>query len=79
MAAEDVGVRRLVEVLGADLFDHDGDRVAREQHRSEHRLLGVEVVRRYPRASRCRPSERRPSSRRRRERSATGCRTVITI
>ena len=33
---EDVGVRRLVEVLGTHLLDHDRDRVPRKQHRPQH-------------------------------------------
>jgi hypothetical protein len=40
-------VGRLVEVGGFDAdFYGGGDRVARQQHRSEQRLLGFEVVRR---------------------------------
>ena len=47
----DVAVRRLVEVAGLDVrLDRGGDRVAREQHRAEQRLLGLEVVRRHPSA-----------------------------
>ena len=47
----DVPVRRLVEVAGLDVrLDRGGDRVAREQHRAEQRLLGLEVVRRDPTA-----------------------------
>ena len=42
----DVAVRGLVEVAGLDVrLDRGGDRVAREQHRAEQRLLGLEVVR----------------------------------
>ena len=43
----DVAVRGLVEVAGLDVrLDRRGDRVAREEHRPEQRLLGLEVVRR---------------------------------
>src|SRR5438045_2021049 len=45
---EDVGVRRLVEVVDADRFYRGCDRVLRQQHRAEQRLLGLQVVRRYP-------------------------------
>ena len=42
---EDVAVGRLVEVGGVDPgLDRGGDRVAREEHRAEQRLLGLEVV-----------------------------------
>ncbi len=57
---EDVRVGRLVEVLGADLLDHDRDGVTRKQHGAEHRLLGIEIVRRYPRAARARNRRGRP-------------------
>ena len=46
--AEDLRVRAAVEVARFDELDHVGDRVARQHHRAEHRLLGVEVVRRNP-------------------------------
>ena len=47
----DVAVRGLVEVAGLDVrLDRGGDRVAREQHRAEQRLLGLEVVRWHPAA-----------------------------
>ena len=43
----DVDVRGLVVIARFDVrFDGRGDRVAREQHRSEERLFGFEVVRR---------------------------------
>ncbi len=47
---EHVGVLLAVEVLDAQLLiDHDRGQVALvEQHRAEHRLLGLEVVRRHP-------------------------------
>jgi hypothetical protein len=50
---EDVAVRRAVEVLRVEphLAD-DADRLAREQHGAEHRLLGVDVVRWDPTARR---------------------------
>ena len=55
----DVAVRGLVEVADVDArLDRGGDRVAREQHRAEQRLLGLEVVRRDPR----RAAPRRRSS-----------------
>ena len=45
----DVPVGRLVEVGGVDvLLDCSRDRIARKQHRSEERLLGLEVVGRNP-------------------------------
>ena len=56
----DVGVRRFVEVLGTDLFDHDRDRIARKQHGPEHGFLGIKVVRWHPRAARSHHRRRRP-------------------
>ena len=35
-----------VEVLGVEHLGGVGDRALRKQHRAEHRLLGVEVLRR---------------------------------
>ena len=43
---EDVTVGRLVEILRAALLDSRGDRIPREDHRPQQRLLGLEVVRR---------------------------------
>jgi hypothetical protein len=46
---EDVTVRGPVEVAGVDPgLDRGGDRVPREEHGAEQRLLGLEVVRRHP-------------------------------
>ena len=45
---EDQLVRRAVEVVRLDRLEVLGDRVLVEQHRAEHRLLGVEVLRRDP-------------------------------
>ena len=49
---EDVPVRRLVEVARRAPLDPDRRRVVRQQHGPEQRLLGLEVVRRHPRAAR---------------------------
>ncbi len=38
-------VRRTIEVDGADLLDHVGDRVLGQQHAAEHGLLGSKVLR----------------------------------
>ena len=43
---EDRLVRRPVEVRAPDRLDHVGDRVLRQQHRADHALLGVVVLRR---------------------------------
>ena len=45
---EDVAVRGLVEVVGPARLEGGRDRVARQQHRTEQRLLGLQVVRRDP-------------------------------
>ncbi len=50
--AEDVAVRRLVEVGRRALLDADRCRVVGEEHGPEQRLLGLDVVRRHPRTAR---------------------------
>ena len=45
---EDRLMGRTVEVAGADLLDDVGDRVLGQQHATEHRLLGGEVLRGLP-------------------------------
>ncbi len=37
-----------VEVVGVELLDGVGDRVGRQHHRAEHRLLGLDVLGRHP-------------------------------
>src|SRR5215210_6297027 len=45
--AEDGAVALAVEVLGREDLGHGADRARREQHRAQHRLLRLEVLRRY--------------------------------
>ena len=54
----DVLVGGPVEVPGTQLFQHVGDRVLAQQHPTQHRLLGVEVLRGLAahRRARCRPA-----------------------
>ena len=76
----DVRVRRLVEVFGADLFDHDRDRIARESSMapstdsSASKLCGG--TREPPAVTTVADG---PEPRRRRDMSGRGCRTVITL
>ena len=44
----DATVRRTVEVVGLEDLDDVGDGLVRQEHRAEHRGLGLHVVRRQP-------------------------------
>ena len=44
----DAPVRRTVEVVGLEDLDDVGDGLVRQEHRAEHRCLGLHVVRRKP-------------------------------
>ena len=75
----DMGVGGFVEVLGAHLLDDDCYGVARQQHRAEHGLLGIEVVGRNPRAPGARDRRGRiPRLAGAATRPGTGCKATIT-
>ena len=46
--AEDLGVPRAIEVLGRQVLEALSERDLGDEHRAEHRLLGLEVLRRKP-------------------------------